>query len=294
MCEIKQKTIDEWTMHVSEQEKGFDAVDQCLEILPRWVSAFPREDTWVQNYIKIPSLLVRFDCIGGENGGIYEIEERPSGVGVSCEVSRVFKDNLSRVSLTWPEYQVAVSNLRVTCDDYLWGRKTITLAEAETSNSLLLVRAEPEEIGTLTTLESRSVSSMGRKGDKSYGIELGLWKQVSSKDELPWTDGFVLKPLQGSKCRGVEIWTPQKRVPGISTKSRIEKVLKQNESMYCQPFIHPLNSGIKEFPNMIYRVFFGYNIGRKGWECLGGLWMARPNLKIHGATDSLIGPIIFG
>lgn len=291
---IQELTVTGWKLNFTMRKMLFSQkmIQQGIELLDQWQVAFPKEETWVQKKIGIPSLIVRFDCIGGGNGHIYEIEERPSGVGVSQMISPLFQKNLKRLSKDWPEYDVVISGNRVSCDDHLCGKRIMTIEEAKNSESLLLVRAEPVE-KDFDCFESRSISSLRQKGNKSYGVNLGLWKKVSSVENLPWEDGFALKPLQGSKCRGVEIWTPH-RVNGKSTRTRIERILKQYGSMYCQPLIYPLNSGIEEFPCMIYRVFFGYNIASAKWECMGGLWMARPNLKIHGATDSLVGPVTLG
>ena len=290
---IEKLNVTGWSMNVSKKNMLFseEMIQQSLELLKQWEVAFPREDTWVQETFGIPSFMVRLDCIGGRQDQVYEIEERPSGVGVSQVVSPLFRHNLERLSHDWPAYDVVVSGARTSYDDHLHGKKTLTLEEAKDSKSLLLIRAEPNE-EMFHGFENRSVSSLKEKGNKSYGVALGLWTEVDTESRLPWKNGFALKPLRGSKSKGVEIWAPG-RVNGKSTETRIERTLEKYGRMYCQPLIHPLCSGIEKFPSMIYRVFFGYNVVSTKWECMGGIWMARPNIKIHGATDSVIGPIAF-
>ena len=53
-----------------------------------------------------------------------------------------------------------------------------------------------------------------------------------------------------------------------------------------------METGIADYPWMMYRVFFGYNLHHGRWECCGGGWVARPNLRIHGASDAICGPIV--
>lgn len=71
-------------------------------------------------------------------------------------------------------------------------------------------------------------------------------------------------------------------------------MLAKNEAMFCQKLYDPMASGWEKFPWMIFRVFCGYNCQTKHWECLGGNWNARHNLRIHGASDALFGPAVVG
>lgn len=52
--------------------------------------------------------------------------------------------------------------------------------------------------------------------------------------------------------------------------------------MYLQEYIPPIREdGLFK----IFRIFFGYDPDIKEYAYLGGLSNARPNLRIHGATD---------
>lgn len=291
--------IGGWEIKVLFQERIFTQrnIDQGLDVISKWSQVFPREETFVQRAHGIPSLIIRLDC-SVQNGtlGIYEVEERPAGIGLTTHLNPDFKLRLEEVKRTWPVFKSVISTdpRRKATDDFLW----IDVANSENNEELVLVRAEPEE-EQFHYLEPRCVSSLKKKGDKSYGQALGLWRRVTSPDQIDFEQSFVIKPLQGSKTRDVFIYVPgpnSKRPPGGSSRGRIEQevlLASENGGVYCQPYFPPMESGISdEFRWMIYRVFYGYNTDTRQWDCLGGSWNARYNLKIHGAGDSLSGPVV--
>lgn len=288
-----------WSFIASVQKETLspEIIEQAVSLLERWSGVFPKENSWSQQNFDVPSLIVRLDCVA--KGGrllIYEVEERPAGVGIATQLNLNFAENLGKIRAEWPEFKSLVSPLRKSCDDFFW-LKAISMEAAMANGALLLIRAEPEEEDFHPFL-SRSVSSLIVKGDKSYGTSLGLWREIAAEDFdfLPWDRGFCLKPVKGSKCRGVEIWLPslekkKTRAGGVSTKTRIKKVLEAYGRMYLQNFIEPMRSSVNENLFMAYRIFFGYSPSSESYIFLGGLWNARPNLKIHGATDTVVGPV---
>jgi len=262
-----------------------DLVRQGQSVIERWADVFPRENTWVQQEFGVPSLLTRIDCTVDNNQlRIFEVEDRPAGVGVSMLVSEEFADSLMTMKAGWPEFGVIVSPQRRMLDDHLWTKVLPCL-----NGTLVLVRAEPEE-KEFHYLAPHSVSTVVEEGNKGYGLALGLWDEVGSPDELSFEAGFVLKPLHGSKSKNVMFWDPAKR-PGCSTKSRVQRHLDEIGRMYRQPLYSPMPTNISEYPMMIFRVFYGLDMATRRWRYLGGLWNARPNLKIHGASNSLLGPL---
>lgn len=286
--DINTILVGQWTVNFSSRVIAFPAwaAEKAVAMLEEWRNKFTLEQTWARQKLAVPSLLVRFDCIV-RNGQlvVYEIEERPAGLGISSSCSQTFATELKKASENWPEFRVEVSPLRRATDDHLWQQQVNwTNKNAE----LVLVRAEPEET-IFHNLEGVSVSSLKAKGDKSYGEKMGWWKRVSHPDELPWHKAFVLKPLKGSKVRDLEFWDPQRR-PGSSRQPVITGALHEHGAMYLQDLHAPMESGHQRFPWMIFRVFFAYNPGRDNWIALGGNWNARHNLKIHGASDAIFGP----
>lgn len=289
--DIETVRIGQWDVNFCRREIVFPAiaVTQALQFLESWKDCFVSEQTWVRKHHKVPSLFVRFDCIVRDGQLIvYEIEERPAGLGISSRANPDFAAALLSVANRWPQFSVKVSPLRRATDDHLW-QEAIGWPQNGTSE-LVLVRAEPEET-EFHSLEPNSVSSLKGKGNKSYGERMGLWKRVAITADLPWDRCFVLKPLCGSKLRDLEIWDPKKR-PGSSIRDKVEASLCRNKEMFYQEFFDPMETGIAKFPWMIFRVFFAFDPVTGSWQCLGGNWNARHNLRIHGASDAIFGPAV--
>jgi hypothetical protein len=304
---VEDVVVGGWTFHYSSREHPFPMAAQfkARELLAAWGQHFPKEDTWVQRNYGVPSLLVRLDAtFHNQEMEIYEVEERPSGIGLSRALNPSFRAKLDQMCQKWPDFKVVISDdpRRKGTDDFLWAE----VERPENLNGdLALVRAEPDETA-YHHLAAKSVSSLQTKGDKSYGEAMGLWDRIEDPDQLPWEEPFTIKPLQGSKTRDVYIWLPNdlsrdyrvagsKSVPGSFTRGKITQALLEAQpkgGMYRQRFYPPMESGLgDEYKWMIHRVFYGYDPETDNWECMGGLWNARTNLKIHGATDAACGPI---
>jgi hypothetical protein len=270
-------------------------VNKGLELLSQWVNFFPKEFTWVEANYHVPSIIVRLDCVFWDHVlYLYEIEERPAGIGLSYYLNSQFKSKLVGLKRKWPPFKSLISFNRKENDDRLW-LQVLDLKEAEKDDCLLLVRAEPSE-KDFYVFQNRSVSTLRTKGDKSYGEKMGLWREVSFSDfeEFPWEDGFCLKPKQGSKCKGIHIWNSElkNKVMGVSTRGQIERTINEFEKMYLQEYISPIMFELNRRKlYMNYKIFFGYDPIQGDYICLGGVWVARPSLKIHGATDAVIGLI---
>ncbi len=278
-----------WQLNVSDRREIFPAwaAAEGARLLAHWEQVFPVEETWVRQHHGTPSLLVRLDCVVAEGKlYLYEVEERPAGAGVARLMNPQFAQLFGELCKNWPEVTVVSCPRRRGGDDYLWASRVVVGAENAPTDGILLLRCEPEQ-EEFHSFESRSISTLREEGNKSYGVELGLWSVVSHPDQLPWEQGFALKPVRGSKSKDIVIWTTTKKDKGVSTRSQVERVLAKNGQMYCQSLIRPMIGLSGPF---IYRVFFGR--GAQGWRCLGGVWMARNNLTIHGAGDSITGPVV--
>lgn len=288
--EIDSFRLGKWQVNYSRRPVVFPAcaAEQAIALLGDWEQAFVREQTWVQKNKGLPSLLVRLDCIVQDGKLIvYEVEERPAGIGISSMINPAFGVEFQKLASAWEPFRIEVSPLRQGTDDSLWLPKMLwDQADAK----LVLVRAEPEET-EYHHLEPLSVSSLLSKGDKSYGEKMGLWQRVNSADQLDWKGSYVLKPLQGSKLQEMEIWDSLSR-PGSSPRARVLATLAKNGTMFCQRLYPPMESGLPQFRWMIFRMFFGYDCGSQEWKGLGGNWNARSNLRIHGASDAVFGPAV--
>jgi hypothetical protein len=273
------------------------------DLLPRWVSVWPREEkTKALALWGVPSVFVRIDCVVLANGGlgIYEIEERPAGLGIACTINPEFKDRFHSwlKSYEW-NLAVVISHRRTTHDDGIWTSSFgIPLIKYEDhspevpKDHALLVRAEPEE-EEYWSFSPQALFPIRLKGWKGYGLTLGLWEEIPRDvNMLPWDEGFALKPYQGSKMRDVLLWHPSKG-PGVATRKKIEDAIKYRRVAYYQKWIPPEQHDFLPNPNyyLIRRVYFAFSPDR-GWVYLGGLWNARPNLRLHGASDAVFGPVV--
>lgn len=267
------------------------AANEGKEILKKWAEVFPRENTWVQRNFKVPSILVRFDHFVNEAGQILvcEAEEEPAGTGFATIINSQFRNNIESLIKEWPPFNLLIAPNWSGNDDRLW------------LNEIRLDQWKPPQLVWIKSfpcdplfhpLEKYSVTSLTKKWDKSYGEKLGLWKKVSYEniDSLPWETGFVLKPLIGCRSKDVEIWDPKKRT-GYSTKSRIKRTFQKENTMYVQEFISP---NITKFGHTLFRTSYGFRPSTSEWECLGGVWIARNNIRLHGSPDSIWGPLVLG
>lgn len=315
-----------WSFNVQTDEEILprQGILQAIELLDRWRTVFPLGDTWVGEEYGVPSLFVRLDCVYDHERGlkVFEVEERPCGIGTTLDLNPNFKELLNSVRQQWPHFQWVSDPDRVTDDD-LWLGPPLSLEEALKSDGLLLVRSRPEKT-EYHPLESRAVSSVSHEGDKHYGITLGLWQPLSWVSDLsseegghihpPVTDPVVVKPIQGTRCRGVGVHLNGsivlKKIPGRGKVSHLGdvEIFKSNadtigESMLIrharsgnfirQPFIMPLHRDFVPGKNVIYRFFLGYSPSSGKYVPLGGVWAAHNTLRVHGEEGVVFGPLNF-
>ncbi|MDD4409966.1 MAG: hypothetical protein PHW52_04945 [Candidatus Pacebacteria bacterium] len=274
-------------------------IRQASDVIEEWLDHFPWEDTWVENNYGVPSIIIRLDCTVDEKGGlhVYEVEDRPSGIGATSRFNISFKEKLDDLRSVWPRFESIVSPHRDYCDDCEW------LPPYNGNGSLVLIRSEPYE-KDFHSFQRRSVSTVLTKGNKSYGVPMGLWRKIypNELEDLEnriWEKCFALKPLQGSKCNNVMIWHPEHRKyrkmfkdgSGTTTRQRIIQTLHELKEMYIQDYIPPMLIHYQGEKRMIYRIFFGYDPRINKYQYIGGFSNVRPSLKIHGATNTLFGSI---
>lgn len=301
---MQQVHIGDWELNFLDARLALPerAVEHVIrDVLPPWERVFPKEGTWVQETVGRPSLIVRLDMVVREDGevGIFEIEERPSGIGLSMALSRQFDERMRALygawSRTFGPVDVVLSSARKRGDESelekRLGMKMHSGPPEHLNGSLYLVRAEPEEVA-YHLLVPRSMSTVRFKGDKEYGHLLGWWHPVpADPKDLPWETGFALKPARGSKLRGVHLFHPDKP-NGTITRTKAERLVREGAVHYVQPWIAPeRHSFLPDGHFLFRRVFFGWNPESHSWECLGGLWNARPNVRGHGASDAIVGPV---
>lgn len=291
------------------------AVEEGKEILARWAGIFPGANTWVAKEHGVPSLFVRLDCVVDSAGRlrIYEIEERPCGMGITMRVNPHFALRLTELKRRWPQFRSVKSDTRPT-DDELWLGEPLSLAEAREHDGLLLVRSRPEE-DQFHCLEDRAVSSVSEEGNKSYGETFGWWHPVTARpDDEPGSfylepaiaGPSVIKPRRGTRSRFVSVYVPKTEREQLRQRivfgsgecqgiAQIEKLVARqpNRAMYCQPLIEPMRLPHQPDFNCIYRFFYGFDPEKGQWVPLGGVWMGLDALIVHGTDRTVTGPLRF-
>jgi hypothetical protein len=309
----------------------FDLLEQANRTISLWAQVWnelhPDEDTFVRRTYGQPTLMARFDCIDlfqaertvenclrpykPQAMGVFEIDNRPGGFGTTKIINDQFGMLLAWVASTWPDFPVVLSPIEKWHDDGLW-RRTVSLEEAERMDGPLLVRAEPFEREFLR-LESRSVSNVRYEGCKAYGVPMGYWEKRYPSDvsRFDFNTNFVLKPLVGYWGQQVYIYTKEK-LNGRTTRDGIRKLFDPKdpkfsegfqEGFYLQKFILPMHPSLEQFGeidekgkpiynHMMYRITCVFNVATEKWQLVGGLWVARPAMKLHGARDAIFGPLV--
>lgn len=309
MQDVQLRQFGEWPMRISQQKELFPvrAVRQAQNFLESWSTVFPHGNTWVGKEFGVPSLIVRFDCIVDTNGDlrIYELEDRPCGIGIGGVLFPHFKESVESVKNTWPAFRWVRAVNRPTDDEY-WSGPGLTLEEAHATDTLLLVRTRPDHPG-VESLESRAISTVRFEGCKAYGEKLGLWTRAnrlsSSGADTDSFAGFphescVIKPIQGTRGFKVGFYLVGdedhvrfgNRCKSMSPKD-LQRRIRKDGSVFCQPLIPPMERDHVPGMGMIYRIYFGFDCSAREYVPLGGVWMANKGLLVHGSPDTVTGPL---
>jgi len=274
--------------------------------------------TYAERVLEIPSCLVRIDASletlanGAEiEKGIYEVEARPAGLGVFLTIAQ--RDNpetVKRFGEVFNQFEgfggfVTLPSIGPRMEDTRTAAEILKLPFYELdrtppNDALLWVRGGNEDRQNLgkifDRLEHQSLCPVSGHGDKNYLLKMGLARLVNSPDKLPWDEGFVIKPLVGSKMDGVAIYLPPNREreyfgknppQGLSTRSKVLSLIEKGS----RPFIfQKISLPMREIDQyIIARLYFGWKLRENKWKFVGGLWNSRPNLRVHGASDATFG-----
>ncbi len=274
--------------------------------------AITQESTWIGKNHGVASPIMRIDgtlAMQPDNTiGLvpYEVEVRPSGLGIAAAISPKLRSKLEAVRSSWPDVvtnaAVVVDDGGIRLDDHLWhhGREE-SLEDATHSGQLLLVRnnsnGSPDH---LAHLSERAIAPITSDGLKTHAATLGMATLVSSVEELDgWMDlmqttGTVIKPVKGAYAQGVSIHSnaPKKERPrGVVTSGRLlrdaAELIGQDGSVLVQPLVPPLAGEIGPDSCKILRLFWANDLAGGGWVPLGGVAVTRDNIRVHGTSDSV-------
>ena len=252
----------------------------------------------------VPTILCRMDIAPFQQGcqetaiksNLYEIEARPASLGILLSIYPQLIDQWKRVFRACG--CGGFVSLKTEIQDDELAAKILDLPyfkSVPSQQEPFWIRTSPDD-GQIS--EASSLVPIKKDGDKTYLLNMDIAREIKNTEDLPWENGFGIKPLQGIMCRDVLLW--QSSVPsskrgslGIATRKKIQNTLANNEKFIIQPFIPPavedINGNGKQWT--IWRIFFAYDVQRGQWEFAGGYWLRRPCMKIHGASDAVIGPL---
>lgn len=282
-----------------------------------------KEPTYVQELVGIPSLIVRIDCTIDENGDIvaYELEDSPSGQGITDKVHSYIKGEGIKEKLInhytgtigdVPHVLVSGHRSHGTDDNIIVGPEKYIFNEIPTNvDGPVIVKAIPgikESHAAYLHLQSQAIAPLVTEGDKSYAVSMGDLKEVESEtDLLVCTDGElasqVAKSRLGSMAMGISMYlnpTERKRYGkrGTVTASKLSaKIAEYQErgGALLQRFVAPIQFDNPEGRNnAIMRVFVLLDTkdGKVTAEAIGGCYVARPELIVHGASNAVAGAVL--
>lgn len=306
--------IGEWEFAVGP-EKTLDpgVILRLQNVLNQHVTSYePTIPYFFHTATGFPSPIVRIDMSTPHPNGseedlrnkIYEVEHRPSGFGIlttlNPETTEVLRGVFAQTEAASGK-KAAIKLLPHavgTEDTILFAQKTgIQLfgpeEDPENFDDYVFWARGYEEDGEMAIpYEERALAPVRDDGNKSYLVRMGIAQSFTSVADLDWSQSFCLKPQKGISCKGIEFWTPGSKETGTSTRSRIERTLSSGEPYLVQPFIRPEQVEINgKAHNVLYRVHAVFDWNQGGYEIIDGTWVARPNLRIHGASDAVNGPL---
>ncbi len=250
-----EKRMIGWEINIGKGRKILPSIVAKLEnfLNERWLPVIRGlgGSWWGIENLGIPSPVIRIDIspkilnsdIPPEKG-IYEIEMRPAGLGIVLTLLPGRKKEWQEIFLSF------------NCRGIIHIESSIKDDEiAATMLGLPFYRQIPQDfrppfwvrtncrVGPMTELLERvSLVPICSDGNKSDLVYLGLAKLIRDEKDIEWKIPFVVKPLIGARMEGVEIYVPgsgSKDLPGVSTKSRIERTIMNNRSIILQEFIPP-------------------------------------------------------
>ncbi len=312
--EMEKMQIGNWTLRVGERkiigEPQISYLEECIE---RWsdieTEIHRRKDAIYSAAVKrldIPTILCRIDMAplsGTEKKieeKIYEIESQPAGMGITTKLGSldfIVKEmwsSLGQIGINVPSSQRSLKEEdRIFAHAMGW-KWIESINDISSLPSLLWIRGRGEELSS--EILQRALSPVTSHPDKTYLLDMGLAETIEDVDNLPWKEGFVVKPLYGTECHNVLLWEPEEKkreTSGIHTRTKIQKILNGKEERFVvQPFIFPQEEERKGKEGwIIWRIFFAYDPSGQ-WRFIGGFWNWRPCLKIHGASDAKVGGLI--
>lgn len=293
----------------------------------RSADVFTAESTLVFDQFSLPSLVARVDCTVDEAGNIaaYEMEDSPSGQGITdalhtasgrTGIKKTIRSHFEETLDVLPTVIISNARNHGTDDELIFGsERYITIghdaSKLEVSGPVI-VKAIPGDESSrqpYMRFQPQAVAPLVTEGDKTYAEKLGLLTCAQSIDDLLVDENGdprsqVIKARLGSMAMGVSIYlTPEDRKRFGKSKavsfSRLERdfaeYAQQGDGVLLQEFIPPIQIENQEGrSNAILRVFV--TLGRQATgqtaTVIGGCFVARNAVLLHGASDAVSGAVL--
>lgn len=287
-----------------------------------------KEATMAETLHGVNSLVVRVDCtIVDGHIQPYELEDSPSGIGVTDQFMQAttgggFKerilDHYGRITGDIPHVIVSGARRHGTDDESVVGsdRYHFTVGDfniPNIGNEAVIVKAIPGNSDShmpYLSLQNRCLAPLVTEGDKSYLERLGIVTSIENEDDLLMKDGElasqVIKARLGSMAMGVSIYLAPDDLlrfgkRGTVKSGRLKRDIAlyqdQGEGALVQPFESPIQiSNSEARNNAILRIFVLMESGIYGStptaNAIGGAYVARPELIVHGASNAVSGAVL--
>lgn len=321
--------LGEWVVNTSDKAGNVENSPAIEAFLARYLaSAMPlyTADYPVQNLsmarFGIPAPVIRMDMPPATEGfrGVYEVEANPSGLGIADMINLPMAGQIAGFlraqGISEIGYAAAPSRLDQMADHDVFmkalGRngvasRLINLESERPRDMPLWLRAGQEDIKLLLSGENPLMSDCllchyDGGGHKGYLIDIGdavSVETITDFSEEPfdrYPDGFVLKPKHGWGTRDTHVYVPRTpfKKSGVTRAKMVRllndvRELRADEKYILQPFGAPEVSEDGAF--RIWRLYALWD--GTAYRVVGGFWAQRKSsLRIHGADDCVMGPLV--
>lgn len=327
--EVRQVNLGEWSIQIGPEVhlgnesnlKGF--LTHTLRGYKDTFAPTPGTEHAYYRMHGVSSPIVRIDMPLVTDGvspdqGIFEVEARPAGLGIAAEV---FPDLTQYFVGATEQVQSGGHEVAVKVLPYVNAPQHDSLTEkARFADSigvpiygpgehmspqegvLYYVYGDSPEAGdNVEAFERQSLFPVRDDGNKDYLIQMGLAEAATPElvaQKLHNAEPFVMKPAKGMWAQDFFVKTPggrDGRINGRSTNAKIEAAIAQNPTGYLtQPLHMPgrMQIGGSDMLAMA-RVFALHNPATGDYEPIGGMYVARNNIRLHGTSDAITGQIVF-
>lgn len=259
--------------------------------------------------VQTSSLIVRLDMAPWEGEGtppIYEVETAPGGImfwGLFSSFPREAISSLADVGVCLdPNWEKAYRLL-----GSLTGWEIFFSWEEVSPGNRVYFSGGPSEVPRKLLGERKLLLVTDPFSPKTEVLKITGGERIAPGGILAlkdlnrkFPDGFVLKPVWGYGSKDVYIYPRGRygrmRGRGGTGRKKICELLStpKKEEWLVQPFFPPkmVETGIAQRAFLIWRIYAIRRNREEPFRLLGGLWNLRPHLKVHGASNTITGPVV--